>query len=570
MNSWPTLQEYNQALAPQYFQQNLHIPESGPTSIQTNAFGIPNALSGGFAYIYQLTLQDGSRRALRLFHSIPDTRIAGLRTSYGLVQSLRNLTIPLRDNFVDSRWIDSCLSCASRTVPGILMDWVQAPILASWLEKHFGDPKKLRRVRRNLADLQQRLEQAQILHGDLQANNIAVTSTEGILLLDYDNVCQIDKYTSAYETGHIHFQHPDPARHARAVDRFPFLVIDLGLALLETAPELFSQYGQGENILFTADDFAQPRSSPLLQRAATIPGMERACELFMAICEGPASAVPALNEFHIAAGLSLEGIPAQPVAAAAVPGAARGAARSSAGTAEPITAGTVTAERPTRQAYRPAYPLYEPDLFLNHPDLAAGLVGQKIELVGLITEIKEDYTKYGSPYVFVNFNDWRRGGIKLIFWSEGLDAFEERAPDKRWEGRWISVTGMVDEPYSNSRYGTLSYSITITDPSQVRLISAAEARRRLNTAAPYSVSANSPNTSWLREQLVHESPPVYKNAAQIQQKPTNMELLEQLKQENEQINTYYTPKQKQPAENSGCLFWVIGFIIFFIWIYLSQ
>ena len=159
MNSWPTLQEYNQALAPQYLQQNLHIPESSPTSIQTNAFGIPNALSGGFAYIYQLTLQDSSRRALRLFHSIPDTRITGLRTSYGLVQSLRNLTIPLRDNFVDARWIDSCLSCASRTVPGILMDWVQAPILASWLEKHFGDPKKLRRVRRNLADLQQRLEQ---------------------------------------------------------------------------------------------------------------------------------------------------------------------------------------------------------------------------------------------------------------------------------------------------------------------------------------------------------------------------------------------------------------------------
>jgi hypothetical protein len=112
-------------------------------------------------------------------------------------------------------------------------------------------------------------------------------------------------------------------------------------------------------------------------------------------------------------------------------------------------------------------------------------VGQKIELVGHITEIKEGYTKYGSPYVFVNFNDWRRGGIKLIFWSEGLDAFEERSPDETWEGRWISVTGMVDEPYNNSRYGTLSYSITITDPSQVRLISAAEARRRLDAAAAY-------------------------------------------------------------------------------------
>jgi len=295
--------------------------------------------------------------------------------------------------------------------------------------------------------------------------------------------------------------------------------------------------------------------------------MERACELFMAICEGPASAVPALNEFHIAAGLSLEGIPAQPVAAAAVPGGARGAARSSAGTAEPITAGTVTAERPTRQAYRPAYPLYDPELFLNHPDLAAGLVGQKIELVGLITEIKEGYTKYGSPYVFVNFNDWRRGGIKLIFWSEGLDAFEERSPDETWEGRWISVTGMVDEPYNNSRYGTLSYSITITDPSQVRLISAAEARRRLDAAAPYKKTDGLPNmlsNRELLEQLIAE--PL--KQGQLKDSQTSKTVSPG---SNYQYGRTQPPSQQsQSSESGGCLLWIIGLIIFFIWIYLGQ
>jgi hypothetical protein len=347
------------------------------------------------------------------------------------------------------------------------------------------------------------------------------------------------------------------------VDRFPFLVIDLGLALLESAPELFSQYGQGENILFTADDFTQPRSSPLLQRAATLPGMERACELFIAICEGPASAVPALREFHEAAGLSLEGIPVQPITAPAAPGAARGTARGAAGTAGPTTAGTITAERPTRQAYRPAYPLYEPDLFLNHPDLAAGLVGQKIELVGLITEIKEGYTKYGSPYVFVNFNDWRRGGIKLIFWSEGLDAFEERAPDKRWEGRWISVTGMVDEPYNNSRYGSLSYSITINDPSQIRFISESEAERRRSAGSMDSMSSN-------RDPL-QENKSTLKESNRVNNLPSNQELLEQLLDSEKDPPLNQSPQNMtSSSEGSGCLYLVIGIIIFLLWMYLGK
>lgn len=472
MRHWPSLQEYNKDLAPPFLAQNIQVSGLDLTGIQTNAFGIPNALSGGFAYIYQLTIKNGSRRALRLFHSVPEDRMVSLRNSYNIVQRIRNGNSPLRDFFVDAFWVDDCLASPSGTVPAIIMDWVEAPMLASWLEKNHDKPEAIRCLRSELQKLLQALESSSILHGDLQANNIAVASNWRLILLDYDNVCPIDEYQGGWEAGHIHFQHPDRVRNQRAVDRFPLLVMDLGLAILEAAPHLFSKYCQGENVLFTADDFLQPRTSPLVQEVASIPGMERACALFVAICEGPADAVPSIDEFHEAARLGTW---------------AAGQPKTFVGQ---VPVGLASAEhaehRRTKkhQPYRPVYPVYHSDHFLALPDTQSSLVGQKIELVGLITEIKESYTKYNKPYVFVNFNNWRRGGIKLIFWSEGLEVFGDKAPDESWEGRWISATGMVDEPYRKKIYGNLSYSITITDPSQVRLISPAEAQRRIECQSP--------------------------------------------------------------------------------------
>jgi len=106
-----------------------------------------------------------------------------------------------------------------------------------------------------------------------------------------------------------------------------------------------------------------------------------------------------------------------------------------------------------------------------------------VELVGRVVSVKEGRTKYGKPYAFVNFSDWRADGIKLIYWSEGLEAVGSSAPDDSWVGRWLSATGLVDEPYENLRFGTTQYSVTILSGSQVRLLDEAEAKRRLDSAS---------------------------------------------------------------------------------------
>jgi hypothetical protein len=108
--------------------------------------------------------------------------------------------------------------------------------------------------------------------------------------------------------------------------------------------------------------------------------------------------------------------------------------------------------------------------------------------VGKISDVHSGFTKYGKPYVFVNFADWRRDGFKLTIWSEGLDSFAD-APGPGWVGRWVSVVGLVDEPYENPSRNTSQVSITVQDSSQLRFVGAEEAAYRLGKAVSPGAAA---------------------------------------------------------------------------------
>jgi peptidoglycan hydrolase-like protein with peptidoglycan-binding domain len=128
-------------------------------------------------------------------------------------------------------------------------------------------------------------------------------------------------------------------------------------------------------------------------------------------------------------------------------------------------------------------------------------VGSRIELVGRIHAVKRGVGKRGrgrlQPYVFVNFGHWRGNIVKLTIWSEGLAQLNE-VPDEKWIGRWVSVVGLVDQPYSGKHYN-LQYNhvgITIHVAQQINIITENEANFRLgrisgSTPALSSVSVTS-------------------------------------------------------------------------------
>ena len=85
-----------------------------------------------------------------------------------------------------------------------------------------------------------------------------------------------------------------------------------------------------------------------------------------------------------------------------------------------------------------------------------------------------------------NFGSGRGNIVKISIWSEGLAKLKEQ-PSTAWVGRWVSVTGLIDVPYENKRYGHKHLSITVQEDGQIQQLNETEAGLRLasiSTASP--------------------------------------------------------------------------------------
>jgi hypothetical protein len=264
---------------------------------------------------------------------------------------------------------------------------------------------------------------------------------------------------SGSETGHKHFQHPGRAsRHyGPKMDRFSFIVLDLSLQALSEDKSLHRKFCEGgETIIFKANDFADPQQSQIFQWLLARPKLKDQARNLAAICEADIAAVPTLEDF-----LAGRNIP---------------------------TAKAHKAPLRTK-AYISAFPV------VDALDFAAALrcVGDRVELIGKIVEVKHDVGRRGrargKPYVFINFGPWRGSIVKLSIWSEGLTNLKEQ-PSSAWIGRWVSVTGLMDPPYTSKRYGYTHVSISVDQDGQIQRLDEAQARFRLGSGSGTSPSSN--------------------------------------------------------------------------------
>jgi hypothetical protein len=145
-----------------------------------------------------------------------------------------------------------------------------------------------------------------------------------------------------------------------------------------------------------------------------------------------------------------------------------------------------TATGPTAVRYTSAFPVVDA---LNF-SAAMQRVGDRVELIGRIVEVTPGSRKAGKGppkrYVFINFGSSRGNIVKISIWSDGLAKLKEE-PSTDWIGRWVSVTGLIDVPYENKRYGHKHLSITVQEDGQIQQLSETEAGVRLasiSTAGP--------------------------------------------------------------------------------------
>jgi len=455
--AYPQMVEYSEAV--QHPAQAFVDPELKQGFIKENNLGLPLVMSGGFALTYTLTTTQ-RKYAVRCFHR----EIPSVEQKYNAIsRKLKSLSSPY---FVDFDFQKSGIKVRQNTFPIVKMDWVEGDPLGVWLDGNFNNARALQKARADFQAIAAFLEREGIAHGDIQNGNVMLSSG-GIRLIDYDGMfvpsLPIGKGS---EVGHKHFQHPDrrSSDFGPKMDRFSFIAIDLSLQAVVEDRTLYKKFREGgETIIFKANDFADPQNSEIFRLLHGHHKLKDYARNLIAVCEADIGAVPTLADF-----IAGKNIPA-----------AKG----------PIVISSVPKPMPRVVGYIAAFPV------VDALDFTAALrhVGDRVELIGRIVEVKPGVGRRGRgrdrPYVFINFGPWKGSIVKISIWSEGLDKLKEN-PSNAWVGRWVSVTGLLDPPYTSKRFGYTHLGLTVQEDGQIQYLDEAQARFRLASLGKPTLQRN--------------------------------------------------------------------------------
>ncbi len=444
--SYPTFEQYDEAL--QNPALALADPELKAGVVKKNGLGLPLALCGGFALTYTLSCSR-NKYAVRCFHK----KSNALELRYNAIS--RKLQALSRDYFLNFEFQPHGIRIHSNNYPIVKMAWGSGEELGLFIENNYTQKNSIKNLKRSFHTLSDYLLNNGIAHGDIQNGNLLI-SGDGtkIQLIDYDGMYVDEiKGLGNVECGHKNFQHPMRAsQFDRNLDRFSIISIYLALQALEYDNNLWSiSKPDGESILFKANDYAKPSNSALFSILFTKPELTRAVKNFAAICEASYDKIPCLDDF-----IRGKNIPQAVISISSQP------------------------QVDDSQAYISQYPVLD----ARNYSLCLGHVGDRVELVGKIANVKSGKTKYGKPYIFINFGDWREDNLKINIWSEALDKIKTH-PTQSWVGKWVSVVGLMDPPYTGhagTQGGKRSYtnlSITITENNHLYVIDEKEAQYRL-------------------------------------------------------------------------------------------
>ncbi|MBI5791661.1 MAG: serine/threonine protein kinase [Rhodocyclales bacterium] len=455
--AYPSFEQYNNAF--QAHQQLLSDPELQKGAVAKTGLGTPLAISGGFALTY--TIKAASKKyAVRCFHR----ESKALERRYqAIARRLAQLHSPY---FLDFEFQPKGIRVDGNAYPIVKMAWAQGVTLGEFLEDNHGKKGALASLPASLLALSVYLENERVAHGDIQTGNMMVSGATGaIQLIDYDGMFVEDiRDLGSSELGHINFQHPDRKSKnpfGPTMDRFSLIALSLALKALHEDPALWDKTNsEMDAIVFRANDFVDPASSSVFSELMRKPALANHAQHFAAICRAPLDRTPSLEDF-----LAGKNIPAGVIQISIKP-----------------------LEGRPKLGYMGVYDVLDATSYA----ICLRRVGDKVEVIGRIAEVKHDKARNGKPYIFINFGPWQGTIFKISIWSEGLAAIAKK-PDASWVGKWVSVIGLMEPPYVSRRYKYSHLSINVTANGQMTVISETEAKFRLTPSSTKGATAPTSN-----------------------------------------------------------------------------
>ncbi|HEY3855646.1 MAG TPA: hypothetical protein VGO67_14750 [Verrucomicrobiae bacterium] len=289
--SWPTLQDYNEAI------QNPCLafldPDLRTGQPELNQLGLPRPIAGNFACVYKIQI-GGRRWAARCFSS----EVSDQQRRYEAISSyLKKVSLPYMVQFT---FLQGGIKVLGRNYPLLKMEWVQGESLIKFVEKYIWTPSTLISLAKVWKEMMADLKAVSMAHGDLQHGNVVVVGDQ-LRLIDYDGMYVPGLAGNlSNECGHRNYQLPSRTGwdYGPYLDNFSAWVIYVSLVSLAVHPELWGKYrGGDECLIFRKEDYLQPENSDVLRELSSSPNTELRflVDLFTSFFSLSPQDVPALD-----------------------------------------------------------------------------------------------------------------------------------------------------------------------------------------------------------------------------------------------------------------------------------
>lgn len=137
--------------------------------------------SGGFCVVFPY-VTPSKKYAVRCWHAeVEDAKERIQKIS----DALKKSSLPY---FVGFEYVNDGILTPMGKQPIVLMDWVEAKPIKTYISQHISNKSKLEALAANFLKMVSDLHMANFSHGDLQHGNIMVRDDGSLILVDYDSM----------------------------------------------------------------------------------------------------------------------------------------------------------------------------------------------------------------------------------------------------------------------------------------------------------------------------------------------------------------------------------------------
>ena len=275
---YPLLSEYVSAIthASENLDQLKHL------EVVQDEHGEPYRSSGAFAVVFKMRdPRTGQLYALKCFTEEQEGRAEAYRKIEEELEVAGTTYFTSMRYYERELFVDSSVSSESE-FPVLLMDWVEGSTMELYIREHYRDSYAMEMLCYRFCRLAAYLRSQPFAHGDVKPDNIMVSDTGTLTLIDYDGMFVPSMQGESSPTlGTEEFRHPlrTPELFDATIDDFALASIALSLRAIALDSQLLDQYGAPDRLLFSASDYRDLAQSQVMQAIWKLVGDKDLCKL---------------------------------------------------------------------------------------------------------------------------------------------------------------------------------------------------------------------------------------------------------------------------------------------------